>query len=69
MMKARDESRANRRIDYHWRADHTAGFETTSMIYDKEGRLVAIDYVVTPAARTEKNPLDDSSVAGPCQTS
>lgn len=58
-MKARNESHANRRIDYHWPSDHTNGIETTSMIYDRDGRLVAIDYVLS-AAPDRSGPRDMS---------
>lgn len=32
------------RIDFHWRADREQGFERASLIYDKNGRLRAVDY-------------------------
>ena len=32
------------RIDYRWPVDREKGFEKTSMIFDVDGRLMAIDY-------------------------
>jgi hypothetical protein len=35
---------SNARIDYRWRVDRQEGFEKTSMIYGRDGRLLGIDY-------------------------
>jgi hypothetical protein len=32
------------RIDYHWPVDREQGFQKASLIYDAEGRLLAVDY-------------------------
>jgi hypothetical protein len=32
------------RVEYRWAADHEAGFEKSTFIYDERGRLIAIDY-------------------------
>lgn len=32
------------RIDYRWPVDRDAGFEKSTLIYDAEGRLIAVDY-------------------------
>jgi hypothetical protein len=36
------------RVDYQWRVDRATGFEKTTLIYDAEGRLVAIDFKTSP---------------------
>lgn len=43
-VKLPKETPPPRRIDYQWRVDQAAGFEKASLIYDKDGRLVAVDY-------------------------
>jgi hypothetical protein len=40
---------SNARVDYRWRVDREQGFEKTSMIYDVDGRLMAIDYESSPS--------------------
>ena len=35
------------RIDYRWPVDRDAGFEKSTLIYDAEGRLIAVDYKTT----------------------
>lgn len=37
------------RIEYRWRVDRAEGFEKTTLIYDANGRLIAVD--VKPAPR------------------
>jgi len=32
------------RIDYRWRVDQEQGFQKASLLYDKDGRLRAVDY-------------------------
>jgi hypothetical protein len=41
---------SNARVDYRWRVDRDEGFEKTSMIYGRDGRLVGIDYETTSRA-------------------
>ena len=36
------------RVDYRWRVDRDGGFEKATMIYDREGRLIAMDYQPAP---------------------
>ncbi|HEX6098654.1 MAG TPA: hypothetical protein VF432_20230 [Thermoanaerobaculia bacterium] len=46
-MTPRKETPKNGRVDYRWRADRDGGFEKATLIYDREGRLVAVDYSMT----------------------
>ena len=48
-MKLTRKGPSNRRIDYRWPVDREKGFEKTSMIFDVDGRLMAIDYESSPA--------------------
>ena len=41
------------RIDYQWRVDREQGFQKASLIYDKEGRLLAVDYEPIRSPRRE----------------
>ncbi|HEY0370611.1 MAG TPA: hypothetical protein VGD79_01340 [Thermoanaerobaculia bacterium] len=45
------KTRTEKRVDYQWRADREGGFEKATLIYDREGRLMAVDY--PPAAPAE----------------
>jgi hypothetical protein len=38
------ESKSDGRVDYRWRADRERGFEKATLIYDRQGKLIAIDY-------------------------
>ena len=51
-MNAKRKGPSSTRVDYRWRVDRERGFEKTSMIYDADGRLIAIDY--EPAPRQEE---------------
>ncbi|HET8773555.1 MAG TPA: hypothetical protein VFP80_07185 [Thermoanaerobaculia bacterium] len=46
MMTPRREAPRSGRVDYRWRADRDGGFEKATLIYDREGRLIAVDYQV-----------------------
>jgi hypothetical protein len=46
MMTPRSEAPKNGRVDYRWRADRDGGFEKATLIYDRDGRLIAVDYQV-----------------------
>ena len=38
-------------IDYRWPVDRHSGFEKTTLIYDAQGRLIAIDVMPAPQRR------------------
>ena len=44
MMTPRKENPKEGRVDYRWRVDRDGGFEKATLIYDREGRLIAVDY-------------------------
>ena len=44
MMTPRKEAPKEGRVDYRWRVDRDGGFEKATLIYDREGRLMAVDY-------------------------
>ena len=46
MTTLRKETPKEGRVDYRWRVDRDGGFEKATLIYDREGRLVAMDYEV-----------------------
>ena len=46
MMTPRREVPTEGRVDYRWRVDRDGGFEKATLIYDREGRLIAMDYEV-----------------------
>ena len=50
MMTPRKETPKEGRVDYRWRADRDGGFEKATLIYDRDGRLIAVDYQTTPTA-------------------
>ena len=35
------------RVDYRWRVDRERGFEKATLIYDRDGKLIAVDYQTT----------------------
>lgn len=41
------------RVDYRWRVDRDGGFEKATLIYDQQGRLIAVDYQ-TPQRAVER---------------
>lgn len=40
------------RIEYRWPVDRDAGFEKSTLIYDADGRLIAVDYKPTERTKT-----------------
>ncbi len=40
------------RVDYRWRVDRERGFEKATLIYDREGKLIAVDYQTTRETQT-----------------
>ena len=56
-MNAKRKGPSNARVDYRWRVDRERGFEKTSMIYDVEGRLIAVDYET--ATRPRRDAITD----------
>ena len=56
MMTPRKEVPREGRVDYRWRVDRGGRFEKATLIYDREGRLVAMDYEVPH--RDEPRPTD-----------
>ncbi len=52
-MDTKRKGPSNARVDYRWRVDREKGFEKTSMIYDVDGRLMAIDYESSRTPRIE----------------
>lgn len=38
------ETRSEERVDYRWRADRERGFDKATLIYDRDGKLIAVDY-------------------------
>ena len=44
MMTPRKDAPKEGRVDYRWRVDRDGGFEKATLIYDREGRLMAVDY-------------------------
>lgn len=52
-MKSRERTAPpDSRVEYRWTADHDAGFEKSTFIYDAEGRLIAVDYTTPREARS-----------------
>lgn len=45
-MKIERKGPSSGRLEYHWRVDREHGFEASKLIYDANGRLVAVDYEV-----------------------
>lgn len=45
------------RIDYRWPVDRDAGFEKSTLIYDAEGRLIAVDYSRARRSDEEARPV------------
>lgn len=43
-MTPEKETRLEGRVDYRWRADRERGFEKATLIYDRQGKLIAVDY-------------------------
>ena len=46
-MTPEKETRLEGRVDYRWRVDRERGFEKATLIYDREGKLIAVDYQTT----------------------
>lgn len=46
-MTPEQENRLEGRVDYRWRVDRERGFEKATLIYDREGKLIAVDYQTT----------------------
>lgn len=44
MMTPRKDTPREGRVDYRWRVDRDGGFEKATLIYDRDGRLIAVDY-------------------------
>lgn len=61
-MKLPRQGPSNARIDYRWRVDREEGFEKTSMIYGRDGRLVGIDYESAPRSPAESLPKPRGSM-------
>jgi hypothetical protein len=58
-MTPEKETRLEGRVDYRWRADRERGFEKATLIYDRQGKLIAVDYQTTtreptPAMRDDR---------------
>lgn len=43
-MTPRKQGPPEGRVDYRWRVDRDGGFEKATLIYDRQGRLIAVDY-------------------------
>lgn len=57
MMTPRKQGPKEERVDYRWRVDRDGGFEKATLIYDREGRLVAVDYeTATREPRRDRTP-------------
>ena len=55
-MTPEQENRLEGRVDYRWRVDRERGFEKATLIYDREGKLIAVDYQTTrEVQRPERN--------------
>jgi hypothetical protein len=54
---------SNARIDYRWPVDREEGFEKTSMIYGRDGRLVGIDYQSAARPPRELPPKPSGSMS------
>ena len=46
-MTPEPENKLEGRVDYRWRVDRERGFEKATLIYDREGKLIAVDYETT----------------------
>lgn len=49
-MKLKSRGPVDSRVEYRWRADQHDGFEKASLLFDQDGNLKGIDYVM-PARR------------------
>ena len=47
-MTPRKQAHREGRVDYRWRVDRDGGFEKATLIYDRQGRLMAVDYKTAP---------------------
>ena len=47
-MTPRKQAPREGRVDYRWRVDRDGGFEKATLIYDRQGRLMAVDYQTAP---------------------
>ena len=43
-MTPEQETTHEGRVDYRWRVDRERGFEKATLIYDRQGKLIAVDY-------------------------
>ncbi|HEX7808002.1 MAG TPA: hypothetical protein VF608_04750 [Thermoanaerobaculia bacterium] len=43
-MKLERKGPAQGQVEYQWRVDRENGFETAKLMYDSDGRLMAVDY-------------------------
>lgn len=44
MMTPRKQAPREGRVDYRWGVDRDGRFEKATLIYDREGRLIGVDY-------------------------
>lgn len=59
MMTPRKQAQREGRVDYRWGVDRDGRFEKATLIYDREGRLVGVDYQMpkrepAPTERTDQ---------------
>jgi len=50
-MTPEPQTRPEGRVDYRWRVDRERGFEKATLIYDQQGKLIAVDYEPRREAR------------------
>ncbi len=55
-MKIDRKGPSSGRLEYHWPVDREQGFETAKLIYDSNGRLMAVDYEVGSKPQREAKP-------------
>jgi hypothetical protein len=58
MMTPRKHAPKEGRVDYRWRVDRDGGFEKATLIYDRDGKLIAVDYE-TPAREPRRTDRTD----------